>query len=315
MTAPAQYLDVQVNGYAGVDFNDAASSDDDWHRACERLRADGMAGILATVITDGVEIMGARLARIVEVRRRDPLVREMVWGLHVEGPFIDAHPGYVGAHPPQHARPADLDATRRLLEAGDGLVRIVTLAPEHDAGLRVTRFLAEQGIVVSGGHCNPSLDQLCAAIDAGLSMFTHLGNGCPMQLHRHDNIIQRVLSQADRLWISFIADGAHVNFFALGNYLRLVGPERAIITTDAMSAAGCGPGRYTIGSRVVEIGDDLVAWGPNRAHLVGSAITMPVVVKNLREQLGLSDEFVERLVHGNARRLLHREPAAQVRGV
>lgn len=304
METAADFVDVQVNGYAGVDFNDAAASDEDWRRACQRLRGDGMAGVLATIITDDVAAMVARLARVCQVRERDSLVRDVVWGLHIEGPFIDPQPGYVGAHPPQHARPADLDAMRRLLDAGGGLVRLVTLAPEHDAGFRVTRLLADQGIIVSAGHCNPSRDQLQGAIDAGLRMFTHLGNGCPLQLHRHDNIIQRVLSLANRLWISFIADGAHVNFFALGNYLCATGLERVVITTDAMSAAGCGPGRYTIGSRVVDVGDDLVAWGPERAHLVGSAITMPVVVRNLREQLGLSEEDVRRLVSGNARRLL-----------
>ena len=69
-------------------------------------------------------------------------------------------------------------------------------------------------------------------------MFTHLGNGCPMQLHRHDNIIQRVLSLSDRLWISFIGDGAHVDFPALGNYLKCTGLDRAVIVTDAISAAG-----------------------------------------------------------------------------
>jgi len=293
-----------VNGYAGKDFNDATLTDADWHLACQRLRADGMAGILATIITDSIDSMSARLARVCRARQADPLVREMVWGLHIEGPFIDPQPGYVGAHPAAHAVPADLDKMRRLLDAGEGLVRLVTLAPEHDAGCSVTRFLADQGIVVSGGHCNPSLDQLRGAIDAGLSMFTHLGNGCPMQMHRHDNIIQRVLSLADKLWISFIADGAHVPFFALGNYLRSTGLDRVVITTDAMAAAGCGPGRYTIGPREVEVGEDLVAWGPGKSHLVGSAITTPVVVRNLREHLGLSDAAIRRLVCGNPRKLL-----------
>ena len=79
-------------------------------------------------------------------------------------------------------------------------------------------MLADQGICVAGGHCNPTLDQLDAAIDAGLSAFTHLGNGCPKGQDRHDNIIQRVLSRSDKLWVCFIADGVHVPWSALGNY-------------------------------------------------------------------------------------------------
>ena len=126
--------------------------------------------------------MAARLARIAAYRQADALARELIWGLHIEGPFISPLPGYVGAHPPEHVRPADPDAMRRLLDAAAGLTRLVTLAPERDAGLAVTRLLAGQGILVAAGHCDPSLADLRAAIDAGLSMFTHLGNGCPMTL-------------------------------------------------------------------------------------------------------------------------------------
>jgi N-acetylglucosamine-6-phosphate deacetylase len=259
---------------------------------------------LATVITDQLEVMATRLARIIQLRDQDPLVGEVIWGLHIEGPFINESPGYVGAHPAVAARGADRDAMRRLLDAAGGLTRIVTLAPERDPELRVTRLLADQGIVVSAGHCNSTLDQLHAALDAGLSMFTHLGNGCPMQLHRHDNIIQRVLSLSDRIWISFIGDGAHVDYPALGNYLRCTGTDRAVIVTDAISAAGLGPGRYTLGSQSIEIKEDLVPRAPDGSHFIGSACTMPRTAENLRSQLGLSDAQVKSLLVDNPRRIL-----------
>jgi N-acetylglucosamine-6-phosphate deacetylase len=304
MPAPANYFDVQVNGYAGHDFNSAALTPEAWNDACQRLHDDGVSGILATVITDKLEAMSERLAKIVEMRERDPLVREMVVGLHIEGPFINAERGYVGAHPPAAVRPAEVDAMQRLLDSAGGLTRIVTLAPESDPDFAVTRFLAKQGITVSAGHCNPSIDQLRGAIDAGVSMYTHLGNGCPMQIHRHDNIIQRVLSFSDRLMISFIADGVHVPFFALKNYIRCAGTNRVVITTDAMAAAGLGPGSYRLGPLSVEVGEDLAAWAPDRSHLMGSAITMPRVVQNLREQLGLSEEQIKQLVSDNPRRAI-----------
>lgn len=107
---------------------------------------------------------------------------------------------------------------RRLLDAAGGLTRIFTLAPERDTGLAVTRMLAGRGLIVLAGHCNPSLDELDAAIEAGLSMFTHLGNGCPLAMHRHDNIIHRALSRADRLTIRFIADGTHIGAFRCPRY-------------------------------------------------------------------------------------------------
>ena len=157
---------------------------------------------------------------------------------------------------------------------------------------------------MSAGHCNPSLDELRAAIDAGLSMFTHLGNGCPMLLDRHDNIIQRVLSLRERLTICFIADGVHIPPMALENYLRLAGIERSIVVTDAISAARLGPGRYPLGSQSVEIGEDLIARSPDGSHFVGSTATMPRMAAVLRQTLGLSDDEIKRLTCDNPRAVI-----------
>lgn len=309
---PYKFVDLQINGYTGVDFNDDNLAAEDLHRACERLRDDGVAGVLATIITDEISRMTARLARIAAICRQDELVREVVWGLHIEGPFINETPGYVGAHPPRAVRPADLETAKRLLDAADGLARLVTLAPERDPGQRVTRFLANQKVLVSAGHCDPSLDELLAAIDAGLSLFTHLGNGCPAMLPRHDNIIQRVLSLRDRLMITFIADGAHVPLPELKNYLRLAGIDRSIVVTDAISAARLGPGRYTIGGRPIDVGEDLIAHLPGSPLLMGSTATMPRMVALLREKLGLSDDDVERLVSRNPQDVLMQAASAPV---
>jgi N-acetylglucosamine-6-phosphate deacetylase len=298
------FVDLQVNGYAGVDFNQDGLSAEQMRGACQRLREDGVAGFLATIITAELPQMSARLARITDICRRDPLVREMVWGIHIEGPFISEMTGFVGAHPVNSVRPADLDAMKQLIDDADGLTRLVTLAPECDAGQQVTRWLAGQNILVSAGHCDPSLDELRASIDAGLSMFTHLGNGCPMLLHRHDNIIQRVLSLRDRLTICFIADGVHIPTAALGNYLHLTGVERTIIVTDAIAAARLGPGRYTLGDQDVVIGDDLVARSTEHSYFVGSTATMPRMIALLRDEVGLSDDEIDCLVSRNPRRLL-----------
>jgi N-acetylglucosamine-6-phosphate deacetylase len=109
----------------------------------------------------------------------------------------------------------------------------------------------------------------------GLSVFTHLGNGCPMQMHRHDNIIQRALSLHDRLWICFIADGAHVAFFALRNYLRAAGLDRCVVVTDAIAPGQPGAGPLHAGRWDLVIGPDLVARAPDGSHLIGAVVTMP----------------------------------------
>jgi len=300
-----RYFDLQVNGYGGVDFNQDGLSVDSAERACARLSADGVDGALATIITENLPAMAARIGALARIIDYSSLARQVLRGIHVEGPFISDQPGYRGAHPLDAIRPPDLDTMKRLVNAGAGHIRIVTLAPECDDGLRVARWLLAQGITVAAGHCNPSLDQLKAAIDAGVSMFTHLGNGCPLELDRHDNIIQWALSLSDRIWCCFIADGVHIPFHALGNYIRAAGIDRCVVVTDATAPAGLGPGRYTLSRWEVEIGDDLAAWAPDHTHLLGSACTMARAASNLTDR-GFTDVQIARLTSDNPRRAIGR---------
>ena len=302
-TAAQRYVDLQVNGYAGVDFNSDGLVAEDFRNACDRLRRDGVSEILATVITDDLASMERRLSAIVTACESDSTVGSIIRGIHIEGPFLNETPGYIGAHPVQHAKPANLEAMQRLLDAANGMAQIVTLAPERDAESKLTRWLSDQGIVVSAGHCDPSADQLKAAIDSGLSMFTHLGNGCPLLLHRHDNIIQRVLNQASHLMIGFIADGVHVPLAALRNYIRCAGIDRAFVVTDAIAAAGQGPGTYELAGQTVVVDDNLATWAPDRSHLIGSASTMPSLVSNLNA-IGLGEAEIQRLTSTNPLRVL-----------
>lgn len=298
------YFDLQINGYAGTDFCSRDMTGEQFRHACDALKADGIDGILATMITDSVESLSAKMRKMVRFREEDVVIRDMVKGFHVEGPFISPEAGYVGAHPAKWVRPAEVDDAARLLEAGNGLVRLMTLAPEYDEGAVTTRFLVDQGVVVSAGHCNPDLETLERAVEAGLSMITHLGNGCPVMLPRHDNFIQRALSLSDRLWLCFIPDGAHVPFFVLKNTLKMIGLERTIFTTDAILAAGLGPGVYDLSGEPVEIDADGVARRPGSLNLAGSTIRGHQVAANLRNHLGLTEDEVRRVYGDNPRKAL-----------
>lgn len=296
--------DLQVNGYAGADFCSADLTPEALHTACEALREDGVSTILATVITDSMEALCGKLQHLVRLREDDPLARELIHGFHVEGPFLNPETGWIGAHPTEATVPPTPEAARQLLDAGQDLVKLVTLAPECDAGMETIQFLANAGIVVSAGHCNPSGDELDAAIDAGLKMFTHLGNGCPIQLDRHDNIITRVLHRADKLWIGFIPDGAHIPFFALNQYLKVAGEGHSFVVTDAIAAARLGPGVHRLSGMQVEVDDYGVARKPGTPYLAGSTITMPQILKHLENELNLSPKSIERLTTTNPRAVL-----------
>lgn len=305
------WFDLQVNGYAGVDFNGDGLDAEATGAVCRRLESQGVTGILATVTTDSLPVMEARLQRLVRLRQQLPSLQRMVHGIHIEGPFLNPEDGYRGAHPADAILPADVSAMQRLLDAAAGLTRLVTLAPECDRGLQVTRMLVENKIVVSAGHTNASLDSLRASIDAGLTMFTHLGNGCPAVMPRHDNIVQRALRLREKLWLCFIADGAHIPFFALKNYLDLVGFDKTIVVTDAMVAADAGPGKYRIRGWELEIGDDLVARAPDSSHLVGSTVTMQKSFRNLVDHLHISGDDAQRLLEWNPQIALREKPSSQ----
>ena len=295
-------LDLQVNGYAGTDFNGDSLTAESLHHACVSLREDGCDQILATFITDEIPTLERRISTLVKLRAEDSLAQQVIAGIHIEGPFTNPEKGYVGAHPPHAVKPANLEDTKRLLDAAGGLTKIITLAPEKDERYHVTEFLANNGITVSAGHCNPSLDVLRAACEHGLTMFTHVGNGCPMQMHRHDNIIQRALALRDQLWLCFIPDGVHIDFFALQNYLRCAGLEKTIFVTDAISAARLGPGRFTLAGWDIQIGEDLVARSPDGSHFVGSTVTIPRILTNGQQNLGLSKADLARLLDTNPRK-------------
>lgn len=290
------YVDLQVNGYAGVDFNQDHLTAEQLHHACEAMQRDGVAGVLGTIITEKIDVMAHRLSRLVELRAKDALAKELIVGIHIEGPFINIADGYRGAHPADAVQPANVDDTKKLIDATQGLTRIFTMAPEQDEGAKVTRWLADQGVTVSAGHCDASMDQLKAGVDAGLKMYTHLGNGCPKLMDRHDNIVQRVLSLSKHLWLGFIADGVHVPLFALRNYFNAAGMDRCFVVSDCMAAAGLGPGIHKLGRWDVEVGEDLAAWAPGRHHLLGSAMTMQQAAANLREKMGLSEAEIEQLL-------------------
>ncbi|MCC9655414.1 N-acetylglucosamine-6-phosphate deacetylase [Rhodopirellula halodulae] len=300
----ARYVDLQVNGYAGVDFNADSLSTEQVRQACDAMRNDHVDSCLATVITDSLDAMITRISRLADAAESDSEIAGVISGIHVEGPFLSPVNGYVGAHPPTAIREANRSDAERLVEAGRGRVRLLTLAPEQDRSGAVTRWLSDQGIIVAAGHTNASLSELDTAIDNGLKMFTHLGNACPPDIPRHDNIIQRVLSRAERLSISFIADGFHIPMMALRNYLNCVPDGNVVIVSDAISAAGLGPGTYHLAGQDVHVDEDGAAWAACRTHFAGCATPVQAMVGKLQSELGMDARRIDQWTRINPAGLL-----------
>jgi N-acetylglucosamine-6-phosphate deacetylase len=280
-------FDFQVNGFAGVDFQSddltAASLD----RAVAGLRRHGVSGIFATLITENVESLCRRLENFEQLCAGSPTTAAMICGYHVEGPWLNPEPGYRGAHPADAMHAPTLAEFERLQSAAGGRVRLITLAPEWPGSPECIAAMTRAGVHISLGHTNASERQIDDAIRAGARFVTHLGNGCPLEMHRHDNVVQRLLAR-DELTACFIPDGVHLPRFVLQNFFRAKPPGRALFTTDAMAGAGAGPGRYRIGRLEIEVGADGVARQPGGKGFAGSTLTPDAGVARCAEFLGLS---------------------------
>ncbi len=304
----APFFDLQVNGFAGVDFQDPALSQADLRRAVDALARHRTGGILLTLITDRIDALVAKLAQIECYRAADPVIAAMVAGYHLEGPHLSAQPGYHGAHPRELMTAPDRAAFDRLQTAAGGHIRLVTLAPELPGSPEFIRHITAAGVRAAIGHSNATQAELDAAIAAGLTLCTHLGNGVPLELPRHDNIIQRLLAR-DELTAVFIVDGLHVPPAVLRNFVRAKPPGKVLFTTDCMAAAGAGPGRYRIGRLEIEVGADGVVREPGQRNFAGSSLTMDRAAANAAAWLGWPAEAVSAACGARVRAALGLPPA------
>ncbi len=273
-------VDLQVNGFAGVDFNDAALTPDALDHALLAMLRGGVTVCLPTVITAGLAEMAARLAaldRAVANSRLGPL---MVPGYHLEGPFLNPAPGYAGCHPPAAMIAPGSAVVERLTAGLRRPVLLLTLAAELPGADVLIHWLVERGVVVAIGHSDAGADVVARAAAAGARLSTHLGNGLPQLLPKLDNPLMAQLAE-DRLAASFIADGIHVPLPALRAMVRAKGPGRAILVSDAVAAAGAPPGRYGFAGMAVEGAADGSARLPGTRTLAGSALTLDTAVRNV----------------------------------
>jgi N-acetylglucosamine-6-phosphate deacetylase len=277
-------VDIQVNGYAGIDFQQDDLSEADLLHAVEQLGQACCGQILFTLVTDDWEAMTRRLARAKQLRDAHPALGRAIAGWHIEGPFLSAETGYCGAHPadkmlrPTPERVIEL----RNLTGDDPL--LLTMAPEVNGGLKGFATARELGIRVSIGHTNAPEHILRRVTAAGPAGFTHLGNGCPATLDRADNILWRAL-ETPGLTCGLIPDRWHLSPALFRLIHRLVNPDSIYYTSDAMAAAGAPPGKYRLGQLELEVGPEQIVRLPGTPNLAGSALTPIEGVRRAAEML------------------------------
>jgi N-acetylglucosamine-6-phosphate deacetylase len=274
-------FDLQVNGFAGVDFNGADLTADRAAEALDRLRRTGVTRALPTLITSSFERFAAN-ARVL-----GRMTQEAIAGIHMEGPYISPEEGPRGAHPREHVRAATTDDFRRRQDAACGRIALVTLAPEVPGVLPLIEHLAASGVRVAIGHTAADPATIAEAIRAGATLATHLGNGCAQMLPRHPNVIWELLA-ADGVCASLIVDGHHLPPATVKAMVRAKGAGRTLLVTDATAAAASPPGRHRLGGLECDADERGRVALAGTPYLAGSALTMPEAIANTVRFTGLS---------------------------
>ena len=304
------WVDLQINGYAGVDFNSAGLTVDAVKTVVDRLAADGTGMFLPTFVTGDPEVVCTNLRIVAAARKASVACAKAIPGVHLEGPFISPEPGAVGTHPVEWVRPPDFDLFARYQEACGGMVRLVTAAAEIPGMPDFVRAVSSRGVAVSLGHmlaAKPTEVEPCLA--AGAKAFTHLGNGIPNSIPRHDNIVFTALAE-DRASVMFIPDGHHLPDTMLKVYTRAVPVERLIAVSDAQYPAGMPPGEYEVCGAHARLEPDGLLWNPSRNCLVGATAPMAKMMALLRDRIGLSEAVCREIGCRNPLRLIGIEPSS-----
>ncbi|MBB6671218.1 N-acetylglucosamine-6-phosphate deacetylase [Cohnella nanjingensis] len=252
-------VDLQINGYKGLDFNGGPFSPALVHQVTRELWAQGVTSYCPTLITNGQEQIGQALRTLAAACDADVLTGLSIPGIHLEGPFISPLDGPRGAHDAKYVRAPDLELVKGWQEAASGRIRLLTLSPEWPGAGALIRGCEGEGIRVSIGHTAASPEQIREAIEAGAVMSTHLGNGMHLNVPRHPNYMWEQLA-ADALWACYIGDGHHLPD-AVIRVIRRVKGKRALLVSDAAHLCGMPPGRYH-----AHIGGDVVLTPEGRLH-------------------------------------------------
>lgn len=295
------FVDLQVNGYKGVDFTSVDLTEKECVRCFRELVRGGTAAFMPTLITAPLQVYLHALPIIAKVMQQEEF-RNRVLGIHLEGPFISKEPGAIGCHVPSYVQKADQDLLERLVKVSNHCVRMITVAADAEGTPELCRWAVKNGIVVSMGHHLADHETIQALTEAGATAVTHLGNGCPHQIHKFRNPIWMALAE-DRLTAMLITDGIHVPPYVIKAMIRAKGVDKAVVTSDMAPAAGLPNGVHEcMGIQVLVQGHKITVH--EKTNLAGSGADMVYCIAWLRKQNYLTDEDLVKLGFLNPLRLI-----------
>ncbi|MGW7384684.1 N-acetylglucosamine-6-phosphate deacetylase [Streptomyces sp. NPDC054794] len=286
------FVDIHNHGGGGASFSGTV---DEVLTAVRTHRLHGTTTLVASTVTDDMDFLVKQAGLLSELAEQGDLA-----GIHFEGPFIS--PCRKGAHSEDLLRDPDPAEVRKLIDAGRGKARMVTLATELPGGLDSVRLLADHGVIAAVGHTDATYEQTVEAIDAGATVATHLFNAMPALGHRSPGPVAALLED-ERVTVELINDGTHLHPAALELAFRHAGARRVAFITDAMDAAGIGDGRYMLGPLEVEVAEG-VARLVHGGSIAGSTLTLDRAFQRAVTVDGLPVEDVVAALSANPARLL-----------
>ena len=272
------FIDVHTHGAYGFDTNDGEPEGlRDWMR---RIPEEGVTGILPTTVTQMPDVLSKAVANVARVVEEGYEGAEIL-GIHFEGPYLDME--YKGAQPPEAIAEPSVEQFQMYQEAAHGLIRYITMAPEHDPDFALTRYCSSHGVVVSMGHSSATFEQALMGIANGAMSMTHVYNGMTAYHHRKPGLVGTAFRVRD-IYGEIICDGCHSHLAALNNYYTAKGRDYAIMISDSLRAKHCPPGGdYELGGHPIEIGEDGLARLKGTDTIAGSTLYMNRGLKILVE--------------------------------
>ncbi len=292
------FIDVHVHGAYGFDTNDA--TEEGLIKVLQGIPSEGITSFLPTTVTQSEEVLTAALKNVVKVAKQKPAGAEIL-GVHFEGPYLNVE--YKGAQPQEHIVAPDIGQFQRYQVAAQGMIKLITMAVEKDEDHRLTRYLSQNGVVVSMGHSGATYDQAIMGIANGAMSMTHVFNGMSRFSHRDPALTGAAMRTRD-VYGEIITDGNHVHWAAVNTLMMSKGKDHNIMITDALCTKGCAPGEFELGGHRIEVKENGSAYLYGTNTLAGSTLRFIDGFRNLIEKAEVPFEYAVNACTLNPARML-----------
>ncbi len=296
------FVDLQVNGYKGVDFSSLDLTEEAFIYACKEIQKKNTLAFLPTVITSHMSVYEHNLPLMAKVMKKKEFSKILL-GFHLEGPFITPSDATRGAHPADCIQKPSVEVLKKMIRWSENKIKLITIAAEVTGAEKLCKFAAQNKIVVSLGHHmsdEKSIDKLAAA---GARALTHLGNGLPHLINRHHNPIWAGLSN-DKLTAMIIADGCHLPVSLIKTMIKVKGIKNTILVSDVSPIGGMKPGMYKLWGMDIVLKKDGFLYNPKTNYFAGSSKTMDEEAEFLLKEKILTVAEINQIGYDNPLRMI-----------